>query len=121
MLLWFVDLQVAEAALTRKQLVEECDVEVRPECVPSSCLDENVCLTSIRKYFTPDAWCAVMNVVESMKKNAVWFCGSCTKSICDDTENSIVCESCLTWFHFECVSLKKHPKCKQWFCRKCHV
>ena len=66
MLLWFVDLQVAETTLARKKTVEECDMEVRPECVPSSCLDKNVCLTSIQKYFTPDAWCAVVNVVESI-------------------------------------------------------
>ena len=108
MLLWFVDLQVAETTLTRKKTVEECDMEVRPECVPSSCLDKNVCLTSIQKYFTPDAWCSVMNVVESMKMKAVWYCGSCTKSICDDIESSIACESCLMWFHIECVSLKKY-------------
>ena len=30
-----------------------------------------------------------------------------------------MCESCLTWFHLDCMSLKQHPKCKVWFCLAC--
>ena len=64
MLLWFVDPEVAELALRGKKIVEECEVEVRPNCVPSSCLDENVCLGSVQKYFSPHAWGVVCNVVD---------------------------------------------------------
>ena len=119
MLLWFVDSEVAEAALKGNKVVEECEVEIRPNRVPASCLDENVCLISVQKYFSPDAWGAVCNVVDTIRKHPVWYCGRCTKAICDETENSIVCESCLTWFHFHCMSLKQRPKCKEWFCRGC--
>ena len=45
--------QVKEAVLARKRLVEE-DV---PERIPSSCL-KDVCIQSIEKYFTKDAWSA---------------------------------------------------------------
>ena len=45
-----------------------------------------------------------------IRKSPVWYCGRCTKAICDETENSIVCESFLTWFHFDCMSLKQCPK-----------
>ena len=106
MLQWFVDSQVAESALTGMKIVEECEVEVRPNKVPSSCLDENVCLRSIQKYFSPDAWSVVCNVVDTIRKGPVWYCRRCTMAICDETENSIVCESCLMWFHFVGVSLK---------------
>ena len=47
---------------------------------------------SLQKYFSQDAWCAVTHVVEM--SNAVWYCGSCTKSIYDDTKDSIMCDSC---------------------------
>lgn len=42
MLQWFVDPEVANATLTGKKVVEECEVEVRPNRVSCSCLDENV-------------------------------------------------------------------------------
>ena len=50
---WYLDSQVKEAVLVRKRLVEEEDVEIRPERIPSVCLEENVC---IQKYFSRDAW-----------------------------------------------------------------
>ena len=42
----------------------------------------------------------------------------CTKIY---TQPSIVCDSCLTWYHFKCESLAKQPKSKTWFCRGCHA
>ena len=48
-LLWFVSPVVAELALSRKGLIEEDQVEIMPERVTASCLDENVCLSSCRK------------------------------------------------------------------------
>ena len=121
MLSWFVDSQVINPVITRKRVVEEADVEIRPEKIPSSCLDENVCINSIQKYFSADAWAAVEQVLEVVKKNPAWFCGSCAKEIDDNTEDSIICDSCLSWFHFNCLGLKKPPKIKEWFCRQCHV
>ena len=121
MLSWFVDNQVKELVLARKRVVEESDVEIRPERIPSSSLDENVCISSIQKYFSIDAWSAVEQVLEVVKRNPVWFCGSCAKKINDDTDNSILCESCLSWFHFNCVGLKTSPKAKKWYCRQCHL
>ena len=62
MLSWFVN-QVKELVLARKRVVEESDVEIRPERIPSSSLDENVCISSIQKYFSIDAWSAVEQVL----------------------------------------------------------
>ena len=119
-MLWFVESDVAESALAVK-LIEEHKVETRPERVSSSCLDENVCLGSVQKYFTHDGWAALLHVVEAVKKTPVWYCGRCTNSISDDTENSIMCDSCLVWYHFKCTGIKQSPKSKVWFCRFCYV
>ena len=81
-------------------------MEIRPEPIPASCLDKNVCVQSVQKYFTEDAWAALKQVIEIVKKNTVWYCGVCLKAIDDNAENSIMCDSCLCWFHFCCVSLK---------------
>ena len=39
---WFVDVEVANNAIASDKIVEENDIEVRPEKI--SCLDKNVCL-----------------------------------------------------------------------------
>ena len=71
------------------------------------------------KYFTQDGWLTVQNVVEAIKKNPAYYCGSCTLPI-NDEEDSIQCDSCLVWYHFQCVNLKQRPKCAVWFCRSCY-
>ncbi len=111
---------MVEAALTG-QIIQEEEVEVRPKRVPSTCLDERVCLESCRKYFTDDAWKVVQSVVAVLSKNTTWHCGRCTQPISDETEDSIACDCCLMWFHFKCVGLKQSPKSKVWVCRQCNA
>ena len=65
-------------------------------------------LLQIRKYFTNDAWELVENVMKTMKKKQVWLCASCYVDL--GNSESIVCESCLDWFHLRCVSMKKATK-----------
>lgn len=119
MLLWFVDIDISEQALAGK-LIEESEVEVRPERVSASCLDENVCIRSIQKYFSREGWDSVLSVMRAVEEQPVWYCGRCTCSIRDGSENSIHCDSCLVWYHFKCVGLKKSPKSRVWFCSLCY-
>ena len=39
---------LAGRIMEARELLQECDVEVQPDCVPSSCLDENECLTTVQ-------------------------------------------------------------------------
>ena len=55
------------------------------------------------------------------KSHPIWYCGQCRNLIDDDMEDSIVCDSCLTWFHFHWISLKGPPKSKLWYCRTCYI
>ena len=43
------------------------------------------------------------------------------KPINDDSESSIICDSCLTWYHFQCANISTNPKRKIWFCRDCYA
>ena len=45
-----------------------------------------------------------------MSKRQLWLCSSCSEEL--DTSDSIVCESCLEWYHLICVGLTKPPKKK---------
>ena len=51
MLQWFVDKEVAERVMRGGDLIEEQEVESRPEKIPRKCLDENVCISHIKKLF----------------------------------------------------------------------
>ena len=60
---WFVDVEVANSAIADNKIIEENDIEVRPEKISVLCLDKNVCLESCRKYCSQVTWSALMNVV----------------------------------------------------------
>ena len=81
------------------------EVGISPEKISVSCLDENVCLESYRKYY---------------KENPIWYCERCTNPIHDESQASVVCDCCLNWYHFSCLDMKNPPKSKLWFCRKCY-
>lgn len=55
MLEWFVEAMVAESALKGK-LIEEEEVETRPEHVSALCLDENVCLRYVATEIFYQGW-----------------------------------------------------------------
>ena len=113
---WFVDKAVAEAAIKGK-LVEEESVECRPEMVSNAILDENVDVHLDRKCFSQDAWMTVEGVLKQKRANPIWLCTVCNHDL--HSEPSIICDSCLEWYHFRCVGLTGQPKKKTWFCRSC--
>ena len=104
--------------LEKKKLIEEEDVECRPEMIPSSVLDENVDVCLVRHYFSADAWMVIQDVIGRKAKMDLWECSVCQHDL-HDGRKSIICESCLKWYHFSCVGLTKDPKRKNWFCRLC--
>lgn len=67
MLCWFVTASIMEAATkSPTNLIEEEDVEVKPELLPDAVIHENVDVHLIRKYFISDAWELLMSVVEKV-------------------------------------------------------
>ena len=105
MLEWCVEARVAESALKGKLIEEEVELDQN-----MSLHHVNVCLRNVQKYFTNDGWKAVLHLVKAVKRETVWYCGRCTNVIKDEEEDSIVCKSCLVWFHFRCTGLKKSCK-----------
>ena len=53
MLNWFVDQEVSEHVTRGGDLIED-EVECCLERIPRKCLDDNVCIGQIRKYFSFD-------------------------------------------------------------------
>lgn len=119
MLQWFVSSAETERALNDGLLLEEDTVETMPERVPNCCVDENVNVHHIKKYFTADAWQLVQQVIEIKQghDDSMWDCKVCNRGLHESS--AIFCDCCLEWYHLQCTGLKHPPKRKEWFCRFC--
>ena len=113
---WFVDKEIVEDVMDGV-LIEEDQVECRPEKVPNAVLDENVDIHLVRSFFTEDAWLIVEDVLRRKQQSTVWICHVCQHDLHE--KPSIICDACLYWYHFECVGITAQPKRKNWFCRSC--
>lgn len=56
----FSDKALCDRVLNGTCLLDEADIEVRPEALPSALLDCRVSLPKLKKYCTPDAWSLLM-------------------------------------------------------------
>ena len=61
------------------------------------------------------------DVIARKAEMDVWMCSMCQHDL-HDGGKSIICESCLKWYHFACAGLTKDPKRKNscvWTTRNC--
>lgn len=122
---WFVDTEDAENALTKNILIEESAVESRPDHVTHAILDKNVNLPLMKRFFTTNAWCIVSGVLKVKKRSCQWNCGICdvdldttvgdensspNKTGSSDDKVSLICDFCLTWYHFALYSAEEATK-----------
>ena len=98
-------------------IIDETAVEVSPKKGHPALIDENVNVLRLRPYFNKDAWLLVNQVIEQVKQEPTRLYKICKG---DFEEDCVSCDSGLNWFHFRCVVLKKPPKAKFWFCRRCY-
>ena len=118
--MWFVDSPEIESAFKTGSLIEEHQIECHPEEVSNAILDENVDIHLVRRYLTNNAWKLIEDVVERKKDCDVWLCKICHHDLHDsNAEQSIICDSCLEWYHFSCAGVNTPPKMTYWFCRNC--
>ncbi|PIK54251.1 hypothetical protein BSL78_08878 [Apostichopus japonicus] len=91
MLGWFVGTDIAEKVIRGDVLVEEHQVETRPERSAMNCLDENLSVHAIRKYFTFDAWRIVEENMKILKEKSGWLCANCHRDLSES--DSLCCDS----------------------------
>ena len=95
MLSWFVEHSIAKQALTGT-LIEEEDIECRPERVTNAVIDENVDIYIVRRFFTHDAWKLIEDLQLSKRNINQWPCKSCEHDV--HSERSIVVTRALSVF-----------------------
>ena len=67
MLKWFVSKSQVDSAIIEHTLIND-GIECTPEKLPCTCVDENVNIFRIRKYFTDASWNKVLKAVELRKE-----------------------------------------------------
>ena len=99
---------LAEKILRKHSLIEEEEVECRPEKIPNTIVGENFDVYLVRKYFSSDAWLVVEDVIKCKSKAIAWVCQVCQKDL--HTQPSITCDSCLTWYHLSVSQLNNRKQ-----------
>ena len=79
--------EALEAIMGRK--ITEDLVETIPENVNNACIDESVCVQSIKRLFTEDAWQMVLAILKIKQQGCTYFCPVCQLEINDCTDDSI--------------------------------
>ena len=82
-------------------------------------LDENVNWASVQRFFTKAAWIQITDKMAELQRDPKWKFGACHDDLL--LSPSVVCESCLVWYHLKCVGLTAAPKKTLWFCRPCYA
>ena len=68
MLEWFVPKSCVDKAMDDGLPLDDGDeIDCRPAILPSTCVDENINIFRIRKYFTYVSWSKVLKAIESKK------------------------------------------------------
>ena len=74
----------------------------------------------VKKFLTHQAWKKLEKV---LTEQIIHYCPSCQTPCLEDWEKnytpSVLCESCIFWFHLHCMKLQSVPKLKLWFCKQC--
>ena len=91
------------------------DLNLIPDLIKDSTI---VDIHRIEKYFNDDAWMIALELI-SKEQQCEWSCPLCFTEIMITTDDKVVCARCFCWYHLQCESLKKKPKSRHWFCRKC--
>ena len=116
LLMCFVTASDADAALT-VTLLTETSVEANPDNVDTLCLEENMDINSLRRYFDDDGWLCVQQIFRKKEDQPNWRCDECTEDLM--LHDSICCDACLHWFHLPCLGMKTAPRVQKWFCQPC--
>ena len=118
LLTWLFGTKVARHLISSGNKVALKNIPTNYTSISNCILDDTVDLYLIYDYFTKSSWHKITTLKRQKEENVEWVCRRCDEEL---DGHSIVCESCIHWFHLKCVGLKKKPKLSDWFCKGCHT
>ena len=114
---WMFSENVVNKVL-RGELIKIEEVPQDPFELSLCLVDENVNWRVVERYLEKSAWTKMVHLMSCLQSDPKWFCRVCQEDL--ESFKSIVCESCLVWYHQKCVSINIPPKKAPWFCRFCY-
>ena len=116
MLGWFVDDEAVKKATSGNKIAEE-ELTCIPKDLPSAMKDDAVDINMIRRFFDTESWMCLEAAYNS-RVALPYQCPPCKNEVEVD---SVMCDSCLEWYHFKCEGLCKPPTTKFRYCTKCKI
>lgn len=109
--------------LDKEYTLTKLDVEhVEENSIKQSFLSEQININLIKDYINVEGYKYLQGVIRSKKRGAKYTCTICELSV---EEESVECDCCCTWFHFDCVGIDKIERQKfytstvLWYCSEC--
>lgn len=96
-------------ALLKKEHIEHISLSN----LKDSFSDKDVKIAILSKYCEPGVLEKLTGIIAEKQEGNIYHCDVCGKLAEEDT---VRCDSCLIWYHFECVQYERQ---KQWFCSIC--
>jgi len=120
LLKWIVkDKKIVTEMLYKNYIIDDIEYLCYQDEMHSGIFEEDVELDMVKHFFSKQLWKSLLNIIKIKRKEVVWICPTCQKDI--GCKQSILCDSCLTWFHIKCdSSIKPKPKTSDWFCSQCY-
>ncbi|XP_050055993.1 uncharacterized protein LOC126549742 isoform X4 [Aphis gossypii] len=119
LLKWIVtDENIVTKALYNNYIIDDVSILTQQDEIHNGILEEDVDINMVKHFFTNGIWKSLIKIIDIKRKKVVWLCPTCQKDI--SLKKSILCDSCLTWFHVKCdICIKPKPKKANWFCSQC--
>lgn len=114
---WFVNPDVTLSAINDGKIIEPSVITKGPINISSAALEQDADLDRTERFFSTRAWRKISNLINLRRKHG-YECFVCRKKL-KDGDNTIRCDGCLQWGHFDCAGVKKKPKATFWYCSQC--
>ena len=111
---WILHPEISRTVINGNDLVTE--KMSKNVSIGNSFLDNNVDIGILGEYCHSQAYKILLSLVHKKTKQPHWKCGQCRKNSIN--KRSIVCEKCLKWYDFQCITLKEKPR-GDWSCDAC--
>ena len=93
---WFVGKEeVNLAVMEPSNFIDEESIKVIPKNVVVAVMDENIDIFLIRKYFTPNAWMLIEDVITQKRRELHFIYSCCSQAHSESCQWVIACNHCL--------------------------
>jgi len=116
---WLTNHSIAQNVRKQNYIIQREDIKTHVELIHMGIVEPEVNINLIKPLCSTGAWDLLKDIIELKKEINVWVCPTCQSEIND--EDSILCNSCLTLYHKQCVNItSRKKKSSFWFCLSCY-